>query len=153
MRHPDRAQGTINEFLWAHHEKLVIIGKSQNCFEKIPFTFETPCMFFRSVSSFCGWNRSLLRKVGQFSPFFDRFTRYSGYFSRDLQTPFDCLNSCHKFKTGCQWNTWVYFQFSILFFRENEFSMNISAGRHIMYGLKIAHDVSIAPIRALGDTV
>ena len=39
------------------------------------------------------------------------------------------------------------------FFRENEFSMNISAGRHIMYGLKIAHDVSIAPIRALGDTV
>ena len=39
------------------------------------------------------------------------------------------------------------------FFREIEFSMNISAGRHIMYGLKIAHDVSIAPIRALGDTV
>ena len=39
------------------------------------------------------------------------------------------------------------------FFRENEFSMNISAGRHIMFGLKIAHDVSIAPIRALGDAV
>ena len=73
-------------------------------------------MFFRSVSSFCGWNRSLLRKVGQFSPFFDRFTRYSRYFSKYFKTSFDCLNSCHKFKTGCQWNTWVYFQFSILFF-------------------------------------
>ena len=43
------------------------------------------------------------------------------------------------------------FNFITHFFRENEFSMNISAGRHIMYGLKIAHDVSIAPIRALGD--
>ena len=54
MRHPDRAQGTINEFLWAHHEKLVIIGKSQNCFEKIPFTFETPCIFLDQSLAFVG---------------------------------------------------------------------------------------------------
>ena len=36
MRHPDRAQGTINEYLWAHHEKLVIIGNSQ----KLIFSLE-----------------------------------------------------------------------------------------------------------------
>ena len=46
-----------------------------------------------------------------------------------------------------------FFFFFLHFFCENEFSINISAGRHIMYGLKIAHDVSIAPIRALGDAV
>ena len=66
MRHPDRAQGTINEFLWAHHEKLVIIGKSVKTFlKKYCLLFRHP-VFFRSVSSFCGWNRSVLRKVGQF---------------------------------------------------------------------------------------
>ena len=28
MRHPDRAGGDLTQFLWAHHEKLVVVDQS-----------------------------------------------------------------------------------------------------------------------------
>merc|ERR1719195_936271 len=106
LRHPDRIELANNEYLWAHHEKLVIVD------QRIAFVGGIDLCYGR-------WDNSKHKLTD---------TQDSVDISRNLSSQPPLVAPIPS--------------------TSSRPTQSHLPGRHIIFGLQAAHDVSIAPIRA-----